>query len=224
MLSDFKKFVLRGNVVDLAVAVVVGVAFTAMVTAFVADLITPLIAAIFGKPDFSSLTFTLNHSHFKYGSFLNALLSFLIVATVVFFAVVVPLTALMRRLNVLPSEEPKPRPGSARSASATFPSRRPVRVLHFRGGAGLTGLGAPAGGALDQRVAGQTLVEDLGRLFGPAHRQRPRVEKPDLHQQRRLVPVDVLLGDLVAFEANHHRHRELDCCGRSARHRGGTCR
>jgi large conductance mechanosensitive channel len=108
VLSDFKKFVLRGNVVDLAVAVVVGVAFTAMITAFVADLITPLIAAIFGKPNFDNLTFTLNHSQFKYGSFLNALLSFLIVATVVFFAVVLPLTALMRRLNVLPSEEPEP--------------------------------------------------------------------------------------------------------------------
>ena len=62
MLSDFKKFVLRGNVVDLAVAVVVGVAFTAMITAFVADIITPLIAAIFGEPDFSDLTFTINHS------------------------------------------------------------------------------------------------------------------------------------------------------------------
>ena len=116
MLSDFKKFVLRGNVVDLAVAVVVGVAFTAMITAFVADIITPLIAAIFGKPDFSDLTFTINHSTFRYGSFLNALLSFLIVATVVFFAVVVPLTAMMRRLNVLPSEEPSPRRGSAPSA------------------------------------------------------------------------------------------------------------
>ncbi len=108
MLSDFKKFVLRGNVVDLAVAVVVGVAFTAMVTAFVADLITPLIAAIFGKPDFANLTFTLHHSTFKYGSFLNALISFLIVATVVFFAVVVPMTALMKRLNLVPREEPKP--------------------------------------------------------------------------------------------------------------------
>jgi large conductance mechanosensitive channel len=108
MLSDFKKFILRGNIVDLAVAVVVGVAFTAMITALVADLITPLIAAIFGKPDFSQLTFTVNHSTFKYGSFLNALLSFLIVATVVFFAVVIPLTALMRRLNVLPTDEPKP--------------------------------------------------------------------------------------------------------------------
>jgi large conductance mechanosensitive channel len=108
VLSDFKKFVLRGNVVDLAVAVVVGVAFTAMVTAFVADLITPLIAAIFGKPNFSDLSFTWNHSQFKYGSFINAVLSFLIIATVVFFAVVVPLNAVMRRLNLLPKEELEP--------------------------------------------------------------------------------------------------------------------
>ena len=93
---------------DLAVAVVVGLAFAAVVTAFVNDLITPLIAAIFGKPDFSGLSFTLNHSKFRYGSFVNALLSFLIIATVVFFAVVVPLTALMRRLNVLPKDEPEP--------------------------------------------------------------------------------------------------------------------
>jgi large conductance mechanosensitive channel len=108
MLTDFKKFILRGNVVDLAVAVVVGLAFAAVVTAFVNDLITPLIAAIFGKPNFSNLYFTLNHSRFRYGSFINALLSFLIIATVVFFAVVVPLTALMRRLNVLPKDEPEP--------------------------------------------------------------------------------------------------------------------
>jgi large conductance mechanosensitive channel len=108
MLTDFKKFILRGNVVDLAVAVVVGLAFAAVVTAFVNDLITPLIAAIFGKPNFSGLYFTLNHSQFRYGSFINALLSFLIIATVVFFAVVVPLTALMRRLNVLPKDEPEP--------------------------------------------------------------------------------------------------------------------
>jgi large conductance mechanosensitive channel len=108
MLSDFKKFILRGNVVDLAVAVVVGVAFAAVVTAFVNDLITPLIAAIAGKPNFSNLYFTVHHSRFMYGSFINALLSFLIIATVVFFAVVVPLTALMRRLNVLPKDEPEP--------------------------------------------------------------------------------------------------------------------
>jgi large conductance mechanosensitive channel len=108
MLSDFKKFILRGNVVDLAVAVVVGVAFTAMVTAFVGDIITPLIAAIFGKPNFNGLYFTWHHSSFKYGAFINAVLSFLIVATVVFFAVVVPLSALMRRLNLVPKDEPAP--------------------------------------------------------------------------------------------------------------------
>ncbi len=108
MLSDFKKFVLRGNVVDLAVAVVVGAAFTAVITALVVDLITPLIAAIFGKTSFSNLSFTVNHSVFKYGSFLNALISFLIIATVVFFAVVIPLTSLLRRLNALPSEKPEP--------------------------------------------------------------------------------------------------------------------
>ena len=124
MLSDFKKFVLRGNVIDLAVAIVVGVAFTAMITAFVADLITPLIAAIFGKPDFSSLSFKLHASTFKYGSFINALLSFLIVATVVFFAVVVPLTSLMRRLNLLPREEPKPETRACPECLSEIPAAR----------------------------------------------------------------------------------------------------
>jgi large conductance mechanosensitive channel len=108
MLSDFKKFVLRGNVIDLAVAIVVGTAFTAMIVAFVADFITPLIAAIFSKSDFSNLYFTFHNSHFKYGSFVNAVVSFLIVATVVFFAVVLPLNALMKRMNLLPKEEPEP--------------------------------------------------------------------------------------------------------------------
>ena len=108
MLSDFKKFILRGNVVDLAVAVVIGAAFTAVVTAFVRDFITPLIGAIFGTSNFNDLTFTVHHSQFNYGAFINALLSFLIVATVVFFAVVVPLNMLMKRLNLLPKEEPEP--------------------------------------------------------------------------------------------------------------------
>jgi large conductance mechanosensitive channel len=108
VLSDFKKFVLRGNVVDLAVAVVIGAAFAAVVSAFVADFITPLIGAIFGKQDFKNLFFTVNHSQFNYGAFVNALVSFLIVATVVFFAVVLPLNALMKRMNLLPKEEPEP--------------------------------------------------------------------------------------------------------------------
>src|SRR5690348_8986680 len=102
-MKDFKAFLLRGNLVDLAVAVVVGVAFGAVVTAFVGDLVTPLIAAIGGKPDFSSLTFTINHSTFRYGDFLNALISFVIIAAVVFFAVVKPVNAIMARRK---SEEP----------------------------------------------------------------------------------------------------------------------
>ena len=97
MLVDFKKFLFRGNVVDLAVAVVIGTAFTALVTALVADLLTPIIALIFGKPDFSSLTFTINGSTFRYGDFLNALIAFLSIAAAVFFFVVLPVNALMAR-------------------------------------------------------------------------------------------------------------------------------
>jgi len=96
VLKEFRSFLLRGNVVDLAVAVVVGTAFTAVVAALVADLLTPVIAAIFGKHDFSGLTFTINGSVFRYGSFLNALITFVSVATAVFFFVVVPVNALMR--------------------------------------------------------------------------------------------------------------------------------
>lgn len=98
-LSEFKKFIMRGNVVDLAVAVVVGTAFSAVVTALVNNMLTPLIAAIVGKPDFSNLLFTVNHSQFKYGIFINALISFLSVAAVVFFFVVQPLNKLQTFAN-----------------------------------------------------------------------------------------------------------------------------
>jgi large conductance mechanosensitive channel len=101
-MKDFKAFLLRGNMVDLAVAVVVGVAFGAVVTAFVGDLITPLIAAIGGKQDFSALSFTINHSRFAYGAFLNALLAFVVIAAVVFFLVVKPVNALMARRKTEP--------------------------------------------------------------------------------------------------------------------------
>jgi large conductance mechanosensitive channel len=97
VLKGFKEFILRGNVVDLAVAVVIGIAFGALVTALVADIITPLIAAIFGKPDFSSLTFTINHSTFKYGSFINAVIAFVLIAGAVYFAIVVPMNAIAAR-------------------------------------------------------------------------------------------------------------------------------
>jgi large conductance mechanosensitive channel len=97
LLTDFKQFLLRGNVVDLAVAVVIGTAFTAVVKALVADIITPVVAAIFGKPNFESLSFTINGSHFSYGDFLNNVLTFVTIAAAVFFIVVAPINALMSR-------------------------------------------------------------------------------------------------------------------------------
>jgi large conductance mechanosensitive channel len=102
----FKAFLLRGNVVDLAVGVVIGVAFGTVVTAFVKDLVTPLIAALGGKPDFASLYFTVNHSKFLYGDFFNALVAFLIVAAVIYFFVVVPFTALVARAHKEPPADP----------------------------------------------------------------------------------------------------------------------
>jgi len=97
LLTDFKKFLLRGNVVDLAVAIVVGTAFTAVVKALVADLLTPIIAAIFGKPNFAALKFTIHHSTFTYGDFVNNVITFVTVAAAIFFFVVAPITALQER-------------------------------------------------------------------------------------------------------------------------------
>jgi large conductance mechanosensitive channel len=107
--KDFKVFLLRGNLVDLAVGIVIGLAFGAVVTAFVADIVTPLIAAIFGKPDFSSLSFTINGSHFNYGDFLNAVLAFVLVAVVLFFLVIKPVNALVARSRTEPPEDPTTR-------------------------------------------------------------------------------------------------------------------
>ncbi len=97
VLSNFKKFLFRGNVVDLAVAVAVGAAFGAVVTALVRDLLTPIIAMIFGKHDFSALTFTINGSTFRYGDFINYLIAFVSVAIAIFFFVVEPVNRLMER-------------------------------------------------------------------------------------------------------------------------------
>ena len=98
-MSGFRKFLLRGNLVDLAVAVVIGTAFATVVTALVKDIITPLIAAIGGQPNFETLTFTVNHSKFSYGDFINALLSFAVVAAVVYFLVVTPVGRLLDMLT-----------------------------------------------------------------------------------------------------------------------------
>lgn len=98
-MKGFKQFLLRGNVLDLAVAVVIGGAFGAVVAAFVKDLLTPLIAALVGKPDFSAITFTVNGSQFLIGDFVNALLSFILVAAAVYFFVVIPVNRLVARMR-----------------------------------------------------------------------------------------------------------------------------
>ena len=97
-MKGFRSFLMRGNLIDLAVAVVIGTAFTAVVTAIVKDLITPLLAAIGGQPNFSTLKFTINHSTFLYGDFFNALISFVIIAAVIYFLIVSPVTRVTTRL------------------------------------------------------------------------------------------------------------------------------
>ena len=99
MLSGFRQFLLRGNVIDLAVAVVIGGAFGAVIAALVKDLLTPLIGAIVGSPDFSALEFTVNGSRFPIGDFINAVVSFLLIAAAIYFAVVLPMNALAARRN-----------------------------------------------------------------------------------------------------------------------------
>ena len=99
MLQGFKQFILRGNVLDLAVAVVMGVAFGAVVTALVKDIITPFIAAIVGKPDFSAIEFTINGSKFPIGDFINAVISFILIAAAVYFFIVLPMNTLLARMR-----------------------------------------------------------------------------------------------------------------------------
>jgi large conductance mechanosensitive channel len=109
IVNEFKAFVLRGNVVELAVALIIGLAFTALVTSLVEDLITPLIAAIAGETDFSALTFEINNSIFRYGSFFNSLIAFLLIALVVFFLVVKPVNYLVQRMRQEPTPDPTTR-------------------------------------------------------------------------------------------------------------------
>ncbi len=108
-MSGFKTFLLRGNLVDMAVGIVIGVAFGTVVTALVKDLITPLIAAIFGKPDVGGLFFTVNNSKFSYGDFINAFIAFAIVAGVLYFLVILPYAKFQARFEKAPAPEPKTR-------------------------------------------------------------------------------------------------------------------
>jgi large conductance mechanosensitive channel len=109
LVKEFRQFLLRGNMVDLAIAVVIGIAFGALITALVKDLLTPLIAAIAGKQDFSNLTFMLHKSLFHYGDFINALIAFIIVAAALFFFVVLPINALISRSRKQPPADPTTR-------------------------------------------------------------------------------------------------------------------
>lgn len=102
MLSGFKQFILRGNVVDMAVGVVIGAAFATVVSAFTKDVLTPFIAAIVGKPDFSYLGFTIRSTHFPVGDFINAAISFLLIAAAVYFFVVAPVNMLVTRMRKAP--------------------------------------------------------------------------------------------------------------------------
>lgn len=156
-MRGFREFILRGNLVDLAVAVVIGAAFGAVASALVRDLITPLIAAIGGNPDFGVLSFTINGSRFAYGNFLNALLSFLIVAAIVYFLVLKPVGLLLERL---------PQAGGRAAALVPrvpvgHPGRRAaLRVLHGRGRRRVSSLEGgdrhqPPGGSAQAHVGGE---------------------------------------------------------------------
>jgi large conductance mechanosensitive channel len=108
VLKEFKDFLLRGNLIELAVAFVMGVAFAAVLNAFVADIVTPIIGAIVGKTDFSSLTFTIHHSRFLYGAFITALIQFVSIGAAVFFFIVTPVQAVLARRTGRDSEEEAP--------------------------------------------------------------------------------------------------------------------
>ena len=131
-MKGFRQFLMRGNLIELAIAVVIGTAFTALIAALVADIITPLIAAIAGKPDFSNLVFTVNHSQFKYGSFVNAVLSFLIIAAVVYFLIVAPVSKIMARItrNKAATERDCPECLSSIPIEATRCMYRTTQVSH----------------------------------------------------------------------------------------------
>jgi large conductance mechanosensitive channel len=124
VLREFRSFILRGNVVDLAVGVVIGTAFTAVVNALVSGLFTPLIAALIGESDFSSLSFEINGSEFLYGTFINALITFLLVAAVLFFLVVKPVNAVMHRFKPDPPPDAETRDCSECLSAIPVAARR----------------------------------------------------------------------------------------------------
>ena len=152
MLKGFKEFIARGNVVELAVAVVMGAAFGAIVNALVADIITPLIAAIFGKPDYSSLIFTVHKSQIKYGLFINAIIQFLLIAIGVYFFIVMPINKLNERNRIHRGLPPKVDTPAGPTELELLTEIRDALVANSGGGIAGTGsyggpgTGGPAGG------------------------------------------------------------------------------
>jgi large conductance mechanosensitive channel len=141
--TEFRQFILRGNVVDLAVGIVIGVAFTGVVQGLVRDLINPIIAMLFGKPDFSKFHFTINHAIFAYGDFINRVITLLIIGAAVFFLVIKPVNLMIDRFRLSPaspsrrrrpaptaSPTSRPRPAGALTAPANCP--RPAVKRHRR--------------------------------------------------------------------------------------------
>ena len=124
MLKEFRDFLMRGNLVELAVAFVIGLAFAALVTSFVDDLIMPIVAMIIGKPDFSGLTFSINDAVFRYGAFITAAITFLTTAAAIFFFVVKPVNALTRRFAAPGAEEARLGLRSGATRSCSLRSRR----------------------------------------------------------------------------------------------------
>jgi large conductance mechanosensitive channel len=124
MLKGFRDFILRGNVVDLAVAVVIGAAFTSIVTALVTDIINPLIAALVHKPDFSALILDVNGGKIQYGLFLNAVISFVLIAASVYFLFVLPVNSLMKRFMPAKAEPPKTKPCPECLSDIPIPAKR----------------------------------------------------------------------------------------------------
>ena len=142
LLKEFRAFLFRGNVVDLAVAVVLGTAFGLVVKALVADLLTPIIALIFGQPNFGALSFTINSSHFLYGDFINNLITFVSVAAAIFFFVVKPMSAMAARRAQGPGRAGVGHPAVHRVPVGDPQGGSPLRVLHGRAVAGGVGEGA----------------------------------------------------------------------------------
>jgi large conductance mechanosensitive channel len=146
VLKGFKEFIMRGNVVDLAVAVVIGAAFKTVIDALVANIITPIIAAIGGQPDFGALTFTINKSKFLYGAFINTVIAFIIVAAAIYFLVVLPLNKLAeRRAARLAAGQPVDEPAAKAEDVVVLEQIRDL-LLAQQGGGSTISTGKPSPG------------------------------------------------------------------------------